>query len=509
MKKYILSIFLLALPILASAYDCQVDGIYYNLNSDEKTAEVTYQGTDQYGYPKSYYSGSVTITDKFTYDGVDYSVTSIGYGAFWGCCDLTSVTIPNTVTIIGRNAFSVCSGLTSVTIPISVSYIGDYAFSGCSGLTSIKVEDGNKYFDSRGDCNAIISTKANNLIAGCVNTIIPNTVTRIGRAAFKDCNALTSVSIPNSVIRIDGEAFYGCSGLNSLTIPNSVTRIDGEAFACCSGLTSVTIGSSLTNIGGYLFNRCTSLTSIIIPNSVTSIGEGAFSGCSGLTSVIIPKSVTNISYKVFPGCSSLTSIIVEKGNQFYDSRNDCNAIIETESNRLIAGCKNTIIPNTVITIGMDAFRDCTTLTSMIIPNSVTCIEFNAFTGCSDLTTITIASSVRNLLGEVFFNCLKLKEVYCLAEDIPSAEVYTFSNINLQNAILYVPAASLDNYKNTAPWSEFGTILPLGETGIENLVKLKAEETNRYTLDGIRGDGTRKGLNIIRMSDGTTKKVIVK
>lgn len=158
---------------------------------------------------------------------------------------------------------------------------------------------------------------------------------------------------------------------------------------------------------------------------------------------------------------------------------------------------------------MDAFRDCTTLTSVIIPNSVTSIEFNAFSGCSDLTTITIASSVRNLLGEVFYNCLKLKEVYCLAEVIPSAEVYTFSNINLQNAILYVPAASLEDYKANAPWSEFGTILPLGETGIENVANQKAEETERYTLDGIKESGTRKGLNIIRMRDGTTKKVIVK
>lgn len=246
MKKYILSIFLLALPLLASAYDCQVDGIYYNLNSDEKTAEVTYQGTDQYGYPKSYYSGSVTITDKFTYDGVDYSVTSIGNNAFYYCSDLTSVSIPNSVTTIESYAFCKCSGLTSLIIPNSVTTIGSNAFSNCSGLTSVT---------------------------------IPNSVTRIGLYVFSDCSGLTSVTIPNSVTGIESSAFRGCSGLTSVSIPNSVTSIGEHAFYECTGLTSVTIPNSVTNIGRYAFEGCSSLTSVKIPNSVNNIRYKAFANC--------------------------------------------------------------------------------------------------------------------------------------------------------------------------------------------------------------------------------------
>ena len=144
MKKLYLFTLLLALPLLASAYDCQVDGIYYNLNSEEKTAEVTYQKVENNIY-YSDYSGSVVIPEKFTYKGVEYSVTSIGISAFRDCRGLTSVTIPNSVTTIGDLAFYYCIGLTSVTIPNSVTYIGGSAFSNCYVLTSIDRNESSPY----------------------------------------------------------------------------------------------------------------------------------------------------------------------------------------------------------------------------------------------------------------------------------------------------------------------------------------------------------------------------
>ena len=217
------------------------------------------------------------------------------------------------VTSIGSYAFSYCSGLTSITIPKSVTSIGEYAFLNCSGLTTIIVEKGNTTYDSRENCNAIIETAKNTLIAGCKNTFIPNSVTSIGKVAFYGCKGLTSITIPNSVTRIGNGAFYGCKGLTSITIPNSVTSIGSYAFKYCSGLTSITIPNSVTSIGEGAFVDCSSLTSITIPNSLTSIESYAFSYCSGLTSITIPNSVTSIGYRAFYGCSSLKSIKIPKG----------------------------------------------------------------------------------------------------------------------------------------------------------------------------------------------------
>ena len=157
-----------------------------------------------------------------------------------------------------------------------------------------------------------------------------------------------------SVTSIGDFAFRECTGLTSVTIPNSVTRIRDYAFDGCYGLTSVTIPNSVTSIGISAFNGCTGLTSIIIPNSVTSIGSFAFKNCTGLTSITIPNSVTSISNRAFNGCSKLTEIVVKEGNTVYDSRENCNAIIETATNTLITGCENTIIPNSVTSIGSSA-----------------------------------------------------------------------------------------------------------------------------------------------------------
>ena len=146
-------------------------------------------------------------------------------------------------TSIGDYAFSGCTALTSIEIPNSVTSIGSYAFYGCSGLTSIVVENGNSVYDSRNNCNALIETATNTLIAGCQNTTIPNSVTSIEGSAFAYCDGLTSVTIPNSITSIEDGAFFYCTALTSIEIPNSVTNIGEYAFANCSGLTSVTIGN--------------------------------------------------------------------------------------------------------------------------------------------------------------------------------------------------------------------------------------------------------------------------
>ena len=196
--------------------------------------------------------------------------------------------------------------------------------------------------------------------------------------------------------------FLGCSGLTSVVIPNSVSKISVNAFSGCSALTSVSIPNSVTSISSSAFQLCSSLVSVIIPNSVTEIGSSAFYDCNRMTTVTIGNSVSSIGSSAFQKCHDLTSIKVESGNLQYDSRDNCNAIIETSSNTLIIGCKNTVIPNSVTSIGDDAFQYCIGLTSINIPNGVTSIGRSAFDGCSNLTSITIPNSVISIGRDAFY-----------------------------------------------------------------------------------------------------------
>ena len=326
------------------------------------------------------------------------SITSIGSHAFDACSGLTSIEIPNSVISIGSYAFSDCDYLTSIVIPNSVTSIGESTFSGCSGLTSIEIPN------SMTSIGSWAFENCNNL----TSVIIPNSVTFIGEGAFFGCK-LTSVSIPNSVTSIESYTFKNCRGLASITIPNSVTTIGGEAFSGCRNLDSIEIPNSLTSIGESAFSGCSGLTSIDFPNSVISIGSRAFENCSGLISITIPNSMTFIGESAFSGCS-LAQIIVQEGNSVYDSRDNCNAIIETTTNTLIIGCENTIIPNSVTFIGSHAFDACSRLTSIVIPNSVTSIGNYAFLFCSGLTSIEFPNSVATIGESAFSGCCRLTSI---------------------------------------------------------------------------------------------------
>ena len=281
------------------------------------------------------------------------------------------------------------------------------------------------------------STSSFKFLSFVTKVELSNTVTEIFGNAFTGCSSLASITIPNSITSIGNQAFKDCTSLTSITIPPNVTNIENYAFSGCSSLTSITIPNGVTKISVSAFNGCSSLTSITIPPNVTSIGSDAFSGCSSLTSITIPPNVTSIGSNAFSGCSSLTSITVDENNTVYDSRENCNAIIETATNTLKFGCKNTIIPATITKIGSSAFDGRTNLTSIIIPDSVTIIEGWVFYKCTNLTSITIPSTVTSIGSYAFSGCSSLTSI-TIPDSVTIIKDWTFNGCSSLTSITIPP-----------------------------------------------------------------------
>ena len=432
--------------------------------------------------------------------------------------EITELIITNKVSRIGDYAFYNADNLSKIyilpndynTYPIKIS--NDTFSNSCYTWTDLFVPEGKKdAYEGTNYWNKFKSiSEYNTTVDGIKYRILSSSkevaVTKKGDNVVYSGDIvipekISLIGMLFDVISIDSQAFKDCNGLTSITIPNSVTSIGQYAFWNCSKLSSITLPGSISSIEMGMFENCFNLTSITIPNSVTSIGDNAFYGCSSLTSVTIPNSVMSIGKKAFEWCSNLTSMIVESNNVYYDSRNNCNAIIETATNTLIAGCKNTIIPNSVASIGNNAFFGCSGLTSISIPNSVTSIGDYAFYYCKGPTSVTIPNSVISIgertFDETYFSTVISLRVEPTAITGRTSYNRTFSTETFDYATLYVPNGTIEKYKATEGWKDFANIVEGTPAGITS-VTLEKETPNApiYDLNGRRLTEPQKGINII-------------
>lgn len=404
MKRYISTILISLFTIIVNADVVNVNGINYELDSENKTASVA----------KTNFYGDLVLPSSIVYNDETYIVTSIGAWAF-DCAGLTSAVIPNSVTTISYSAFFGCSNMESIVIPSSVSSIGSDAFVNCKKLSAVYISD----FESW--CSI--------------------------KFAAQESNPLTHAK--------------------ELYLNNELVK-------------DVVIPYGITEIGNYLFVNYSNLTSIIIHGNVTSIGDFAFSGCSNVSVVDIPSSVTKIGASSFSGCTGLVSVKIGEN---------------------------------VRTIGRSAFAGCSGLESIVIPDKVTWVGWSSFYKCTNLKKIYLGKAVTTIDPEAFQYCKSMQDFYSFAEQVPSlVNNSAFWMSSFSTAILHVPANLVESYKqSTLAWNRFGSIVALTEeeTAIKTTINSHDDTHEYHNLNGQSFKVPQHGINIIRMPDGSYKKILLK
>ena len=296
----------------------------------------------------------------------------------------------------------------------------------------------------------------------------------IGSYAFSGCSGLTSLTLPAGITEIGFQAFYGCRGLTSLTLPDGITSIGSYAFYGCGRLTSLNLPAGITSIGSYAFYGCSRLTSLTLPDGITEIVNDAFSGCSGLTSLTLPDGITKIGNHAFSCCSGLTSLNLPAG---------------------------------ITKISDGAFQYCSGLTSLTLPAGITEISDGTFWGCNGLTSLTLPAGITWIGDYAFYWCRELTSIYVYAKKVPEIDSNAFEEFDAKKCTLYVPMGTRDDYCASDFGKYFENIVEFEATGIDKTTtSTDVEEVSRYSVNGQRLVGPTKGLNIVKYSDGSVKKV---
>lgn len=450
---------------------------------------------------------------------IDEAVTSIGKGAFAGCSSLPKIDIPFATKSITNDAFSGCKSLTTIKIPKQVTTIGSRVFKGCTGLISVslgsKVANVGTYaFDSCCNLTSInfpsgVTEIMDGTFRYCKNLVltdIPDQITSIGDSAFKYCDALEDVTFGTGLQTIGDCAFKYCNSLTRLTIPSNVNSIGSSAFVGCSNsLTSIMVDANNTTFDSR--ENCNAIirtsdntlvlgcATTVIPNSVTRIGTEAFYDCVGLKSLNIHKNISSIGADAFYG-TDLETITVDEDNNTFDNHNDCNAVLETATNTLVLGCKNTIIPRSVTSIADHAFGGCKGLTSISIPGSVATIANNAFEGCENLRAVYLnnwqalnTTPFQNLPADCKFFVPCGDEEQCKSAWSAFADrIYGFNN----TLILHVNDVTMGTASFVTPFtceSNNATITAVANNGFEFVKWAEDNNPNATRSVPVEGDMT--------------------
>lgn len=510
--------------------------IYYNFNSSEQSITIVSPTGSENGWG-SYTAptGVLVLPDSIIHDGIAYPVVGLNWFAFARCSGLTSVIISNISNIAARaffqctgltsvvigdgvnsiswEVFANCNGLTNVSLGNNLTYIGQRAFMGCNNLVTVTIPDSVTTLETEAfrNCYGLTSftlgngltSISNNLFQGCVSldtVIVPNTITSIGSSAFSGCTGLTHLTIGGGVTSIGISAFSGCTALSTVVFNDGVTSIGDNVFSNCTNLTTVIFPSTVSSIGSNTFLGCTSLDSVNIPNSVTSIGSHAFEGCTGLSFVTIGKGVTSIGGCAFRNCTGLNSVIF--------NADSCTSV-SSGATRTFLNCNNItsfVFGDNVKVIPPALCNGLSGLTTIVIPDSVVSIGVDAFRGCSGLTSVeyNAINSIINTPAHINYEDTRNR----IFDNNSSINSFVFGdNVQVIPAYLCVVMTNLTSVTIPAAVTSIGSYAFRDCSGLVSIV-FNADSCT--SIGSGTGSGTKSafyGCNISSVTFGNNVKVI--